>query len=314
MTTGIFFILSAWLIWSFDPILICLIGDAAPRSLIAALAPGTAACCLCLPLARFWRRWRILAPLDRRLVIWQGVVFTAMPDLLYVFALRFAHPGLVSAILRSQVGFAVLIAFFCLRERLSRPTLAGIGLIIAANIFLIIKSSGNASSPGALPGCTLALLAAILWAGATVTGKRLLKVIPPAELVAIRMAIAALAMAAIFLGHGGWRAAEVITVRQWLLIAAKGGLITAPAFVLYMHGLRRVPVYLASALEPLAVLFTLVTAFFILGRGVPPSDLAGIFILLAGTLTVIAAAAGVRGKMIFRGIRGEKQAEIHHEE
>ena len=296
---GMAAIFLAWVVWSFDPIIVCGVGAGVPRLALAGLGALFGGLVFAWPLAGLVRRWRELPARHRWLLVLQAVFFTAVTEACYVTALRHLNAGVVSGVLRTQVAFAVVFAVIFLGERLSLLAAAGILTIFAANAGLLAAAllapeAGPAGESSAL-GWVLAFLAALMWSGGTVAGKELLKGLRPAELAGFRMSLAGVLLLAASLVVDGPGALGQLGGRQWLLLALKGVLTSGLAFLLYYSGLRRLEVYVASAFEPLAPMLTLLTAFFLLDQAPQPAELAAVAALLAGTLMVILAAWRKRG-------------------
>ena len=137
---------TAWLIWSFDPILIRLIGDDVARPIMSGGALTIAGFLMIVPALRGY------GFLLRRKELWGRFCFyilfgTVIADLLYVIAIRNLNPGLTSLILRSQIIMAIFAAWLCFGERPNRITQLGIAIVLigyAANAwFSIAKSSAR---------------------------------------------------------------------------------------------------------------------------------------------------------------------------
>ena len=293
---GIGLVAVAWAIWSLDPIAIKVVGDEASRLAVSSVSALAAALALSPSLFRLVRRWAALCGRDRWLLLAQCLLFTALADVCYVSALRHLHPGVVSAVLRSQIAIAVVMAMLFLHERMSRLAAGGVFIIVASNAGVFVVSLCEAEGKGGAWGWPLAFGAAILWAGGTVAGKHLLSVIRPSELIAARQALSGTAVLIAALCLEGPRVYASLTLNQWLLLAGKGVCISALAYVLYSHGLKLVAVYVASAMEPLASVYTTLIAIFFLGRPVSLGNAACVAVLLIGTFIVIAGNLGRRAK------------------
>jgi drug/metabolite transporter (DMT)-like permease len=286
---GLLLIAMAWFLWSFDPVFVSIIGREMPRLLLASFSALFAALALGRYVFAFPARWGRLSRREKGILLLLGVFFTGCAELCYVTAIVYLHPAVVSAILRSQVGLAVLLAVIFLRERMTRLAIVGICMIVAANVILLLLCLEKEASftTGAAWGWVMAFLAALLWSGATVMGKRLLTVIPPQELTGVRSAMGGVSLLIVALAMEGAAPLGQLSLGDWLLLATRGVIISALTFTIYYYGLRRVKVYLASAMEPLAPIFTMITAYLALGRPVPPREALGSALLLAGTAVIV---------------------------
>ncbi len=133
---GVGIMILAWALWALDPIVVCRIGPAVPRALLAGLASLIAGLMFFPYLAVVVKRRRAVSRRHFGLLVVQAALFTALCQVCYVAALRFMNPGVVSAVLRTQMAAAVILAVCFLGERLDRRALAGIVLIGLANLGL----------------------------------------------------------------------------------------------------------------------------------------------------------------------------------
>lgn len=285
---SILIMLLAWALWAMDPIVIYRIGQTVPRALLSGISTLIAGFMFAPQTWAVIRRIRQLSRWHLALIIIQAVFFTAISQLCYVAAIPHMNPGLVSAILRTQVAFAVFFAVFFLGERLNRAAMVGIALILFANLGLLFGALFD-GKPGQTSGLgwSLTFLAALLWAGGTVSGKELLRVLTPAELVGVRMTLSGMfTLLGSFCLYGVQPVCE-LTLENWVLLTVKGVVTTGCALLVYYIALRRVKVYVASAMEPFAPLFTLTVAYLFFGKTVSGSDMLSVAILMAGTAVVI---------------------------
>jgi len=291
---GIGLVSMAWAIWSLDPIAVVMVGKDVPRLVVSSVAALAAAVALSPSLVRLFGRWKGLRGRDRWVLLAQCLLFTALADVCYVSALLHLHPGVVSAVLRSQVGIAVVLAILFLRERLRWASGAGVLIIVAANIGVLAISLAKAEGGASPWGWPQAFGAALLWAGGTVAGKHLLTVLRPSELIAARQSLSGAAVLVAALCFEGTGVYAAVTLKQWTLLAAKGVCISGLAYVLYSHGLKLVPVYVASAIEPLASVSTTLIAVFFLDQAISRGEAVCVASLLLGAFVVIVGSAGRR--------------------
>ncbi|MHC4915381.1 MAG: DMT family transporter [Planctomycetota bacterium] len=284
---GMLAILAAWLLWSMDPVIVCGIGDKVPRLPLAGLGALFGGLVFFRPLAGLLRGWRRLPAGCRALLVVQAVCFTAVTELCYVAALRHLSAGVVGGVLRTQVAFAVLFAMIFLGERMSRLSAAGILVILAANGGLLVAVLLAPGEKSSALGWVLAFVASLLWSAGTVTTKRILKVLRPGEVAGFRMTAGGALLLAGSVFSDGPGALTQFDVRTWLLLLVKGVLTFGLAFAFYYYGLKRLRVYVASAFEPLAPLFTLAGAYLLLGQQPRAGEMLGVAALLVGALVVI---------------------------
>lgn len=284
-----FIMICAWMLWSLDPIMVRLIGDGVPRTLMAGATSLFTGLLLCVPA----RRGFLHIVKDRSLLVYFAVyviLFTTLADILYVFAVRNLNPGLVSLILRSQIVMAVLAAWVVFGERPDGLTVLGIVIVLAGYGYGAYVSMGGLSveSRNPVAGWTLSFAAAILWTGGTISGKKLLERIPSGELCGMRMMSAGLLTTCLFLCSGSAGAGFAsMGLRQWLLIAVRSAFCSALAYSLYLYGLRRTSVTAAAAIEQSAPLFTLLVSALLLGEAISGCQWLSVLVVTAGAALVV---------------------------
>ncbi len=286
--TGAFTMLAAWGLWSLDPILIYQVGASVSRTLLSGVSMLIAGLLFAPGLLRAARSARLLSRRNIVLMALLAILFTGVSEVCYTGAVRHMHPGLVSAVLRSQMFFAVLFAAYYFRERLNGIEIAGMAIILLANLGILAGAlfSGAGRDASAL-GWTLAILAALLFSGGTITSKELLFTLTPREVVAARLLLAGALTLFFHLLTEGIGPALALSGSQWALLAAKGVLTSGCAFLLYYIALKHMKVYIASAMETFAPVLTILVSFSFLGKPVCVSDLLSAIALLFGAAVVI---------------------------
>lgn len=283
---------TSWIVWSFDPILIRLIGNDTPRLIVTSVS--------CLVGGMFYlpaaiREIGTLARQRRLLLLFAFYILgcTALADFCYVLAIRHMTPGLVSVVLRSQIALTVLAAWWFFAEKITLPVGFGVLVILGAHGFSAIHSwreHAGASSGNVTPfGWFLAFASSILWTAGTIIGKRLLQEMSSAALCGLRMLSAGILTLGISLATVGAGAFAALSGRQWLLIVAKGILGSCIAYGLYLFGLKQVRVTVASAVEQTAPLFTIAMGWILLQEKITLLQMTTTAIVLAGAMVIIFA-------------------------
>lgn len=306
--SGILGMLGAWALWSMDPILIHMIGPAVPRSSLVAITLIIGGLSMMVSGHGAFKRILTLAPKHLLLLAVLVVLSTAGAELLYVSAIAVMNPGLVGVLLRSQIAFAVILAMVFLGERFGKATAYGIIVILAANAGWVGYNLSHSGTTGSLLGWVLAIGAAVLWSLGTITAKSLVNVLPPNQLVVARLTLGGLLMLIVSLGMDGLGAISQITPAQWGLLATKGVFTSGITFFLYFWALRRLRVYVASALEQVAPLATLFVAHFWLRETVTWHDVVFVGVLLVGAAIVV---IGGDGEMHKRPLSAGRSSRDH---
>ncbi len=89
------------------------------------------------------------------------------------------------------------------------------------------------------------------------------------------------------LGTGGLTPLLSLNSSQWGWLLLKGVATTGIPFLLYNIGLQRMQVFMASAIEPFAPLFTILAAYCFLGKAVARIDALGVAVILVGSALVV---------------------------
>jgi DME family drug/metabolite transporter len=183
-----------------------------------------------------------------------------------------------------------LLARVTHREPLTLVWGVATGMAIAGCALLVLP--GGAASMDAI-GVGLALVAATCYGGYTVAAKRLLERERPLEGVIAASALGgALVLApALAVDAGGLLTFRGVSLAAWLGLAS-----TATAYMLFFHGLRRVPASLAGTLGLAEPLVALLLGVLVLGERLTGTALAGGVLLLLGIALAGGAATGRRSR------------------
>lgn len=163
-------------------------------------------------------------------------------------------PGLPTLIVMAQPAAVVILAYVFLRERMDSAFFP-LSFWVILNALLIAypmleQGVDPNLSEGYFMGLAMAVLAALMWAVATVSGKAALRTVPPLIAVFWRWAAATLGLAiALALNTQESFQPLGVVASAWaplLYLAAVAGVV--PMY-LYYQGLRRIPASLATFLE-----------------------------------------------------------------
>jgi drug/metabolite transporter (DMT)-like permease len=255
---------------------------AAGRLLFAAL--------ILSPLA-WWRVGSELRRLERRDLLFAlgSGAFLALHFASWISSLEFTSVASSAALVSTNplwVGLASLLLF---RERLTWPTMAGIGLTLIGTIFIGLSDSASSSAPNPTLGNSLALIGAAAGSGYLLIGRNLRR----------RVSV----LAYIWLVYSS---AAVVLV-CWALLAGQSLLGLSPVAYLLILGLAIGPQLLGHtsfnyALSALSATFIAVAilgepvgsailALLIFGETFAPLQLLGFILLLTG---IAIAALGER--------------------
>jgi drug/metabolite transporter (DMT)-like permease len=240
-----------------------------------------------------WRWGSAFLALPR--TAWLPAVFvgaggSALATVLFTASFRDINPTVAILIQKLQPLFVVGVAYRVLGER-PRPGFFRWALVALAAATLLsvpewATGSGGGASHRPWRGLLLATVAATLWGGATVMGKKLLRHVPSEVATWWRYAVGLATMIAFvaFNGrnHGGVGQAVAFTLshgQDLLPLALVAG---ALPMTLYYAGLKRTPASVATFIELVYPLSAAVLNAVFLGKGLTtPQVVAGAVLLLA---------------------------------
>jgi drug/metabolite transporter (DMT)-like permease len=229
------------------------------------------------PLTWLWRPGAAQA-LRQPLVVWLvGVGGLFGYHALYFLALRFAPPAEAGLLNYLWPLLIVLFSALLPGEKLEPHHIIGAVLGLAGTALLVVRGDGAQLAAGYIPGFAAAFCAAFVWAGYSVTSRRLAAV-PTDAVAGFCLVTAALAMLChLTFENTIWPQ----TPLQWGCIAALGLGPVGIAFYTWDIGMKRGDIRLLGALSYATPLLS--TGFLILaGFAEPTPVLAIAAVLIAG--------------------------------
>ncbi len=276
------------LIVSSSAILVRYAQSAAVPSLTIAAGRLIFAALILSPLA-WWRVGVELRSLGRRDLLFAlgSGVFLAVHFASWISSLEFTSVASSAALVSTNPLWVGLISVLLLRERLSWPTLLGIGLTLAGTILIGLSDSTSSSAPNPTLGNTLALIGAAAGSGYLLIGRNLRR----------HMSV----LAYIWLVYS----AAAVVLLIWALLAGQSLFGLPPGAYLLILGLAIGPQLLGHtsfnyALSTLSATFVAVAilgeplgsailALLVFGETFAPLQLGGFVLLLLG---IVIAARG----------------------
>lgn len=256
-------------------------------------------CAVCyLPLYGRLRRFTKLSGKRLLLLAVSAVCWAILYPLFYYRSLRFLSPVESLLIVNTSPLLAAMLAWLLLRERLHRMEWLGI-LVSFTGVVLLV--AGQLGGHGWLIGLLLAAVAAISFAGYTVSSRFLFQRLPLEDVLVSTSLFGAVGLWLITLCSGQVapvaHALAGLTPSAWWQLAYIVVAVSTIAYVLYGYGLTRVPAAISSALTFYPqVVFTALTAW--IWWGTKPSGL------------TIAAACFILGGTGIMRIRARKGEDI----
>ena len=157
---------------------------------------------------------------------------------------------------------------------------------IAGTGMLVVSDMDTAGSLR-LAGILMALLAAAVYTGFTLTSRYNSAGTPVFTTAFICFATAALLLLPVVAFSGGFEGLDTLGLKHWLMIVYIGVVPTCIGYVSFFSGMKTTPATLSSSIVTLEPLFVALLAWVILGEVLGPVGIAGALIL---TIAVIVAS------------------------
>ncbi len=212
-------------------------------------------------------------------LVFIGLVGGSIPFLLFFYALKLAGPTSAGFLHKTLFIWATILAFFFLRERISRKFIAAAILLFAGNILFFGPTSF------AFPEL-LILAATLLWAAENVISKHALRELSGRTVAFGRMFFGSAFILAFLITTSQLQFALFLSVPQlqWLLLTST--LLFFYVFT-YYSGLKHLPVHKAASILLLAQPITALLSLTFLGKPVSFTQALGLTLLVAGVLLVV---------------------------
>ncbi|HEY5632724.1 MAG TPA: DMT family transporter [Burkholderiaceae bacterium] len=227
---------------------------------------------------------------DARALAFVGVTGAAMPFALFAWA-AFTVPSGVAAVLNATAPtFTALVASVWMKERLSRPAWAGMGLGLIG-VAVLVSDRVSLGSLGALPAMLACLVAASLYAVSVNFTRARLQSADPLVVAAGMQLVAALVLAPLALA--AWSEAPV-SAGAWVSVLALGFACTGFALIVYFGLVQRVGPSKAMTVTFLVPVFGMLFGAVFLGEQLSATMLAGAAVVLTGTALAVGLLGGPR--------------------
>jgi len=222
-----------------------------------------------LPLFR--RHWRFFLVYN---------LIEAGGNILFFYLLRMIHPSIVSFLHSLTPVFIAIIAYFFLRERLSRQEWLG-GAISMAGVLVITWASPDVG----IPLVALTLFMTIIFAFNNVLVKRWITDVPPAAVSVFRIILQAVFFVAYLAAAGTFRWPSE---REWIFLVL--GSLSGPVFGMYvvflaLKHLKSTQVFIIRNLQPF---FVTVAAYLFLRQYLSARQLIGGLLIICGVSLMLA--------------------------
>lgn len=202
----------------------------------------------------------------------------------YLLAVDLTGAGIATLIaLCLPPVFVAILAAPLLGEK---PNLLTIGALITAVIgtAMLVLSDMDTSGTLRLAGILMALLAALVYTGFTMTSRYNSAGTPVFTTAFICFFIAALILLPVVALSGGFEGVEELELRHWSMVAFIGVVPTCIGYVSFFTGMKTTPATLSSIIVTLEPLFVALLAWIFLQEVLGPIGITGALILTAAVI------------------------------
>jgi len=222
-------------------------------------------------------------------------VFQAFYQGSYLLAVDLTGAGIATLI--SLCVAPVLVAVLAIPLLGERPSLITVAALIAA-IFgtsLLVISDMESTGELRLAGILTALLAALVYAGFTLTSRSNASHTPMFTTAFFCFLTAALVLLPVVWLMDGFAGLGTLAWWQWLMVGYVGGVPTCIGYLCFFAGMRSTPATLSSIIVTLEPLFVALLAWALLGEVFGVSGVIGALILTAAVIAADLRPESPRG-------------------
>ncbi|HLT13044.1 MAG TPA: DMT family transporter [Marinobacter sp.] len=237
-----------------------------------------------------WKAFLPLAALGLFQAFYQGS---------YLLAVDLTGAGIATLIsLCLPPVFVAILAAPLLGEK---PTLLTVLAAIAAIIGtgMLVASDVDTAGSLRLAGILMALLAAAVYTGFTLTSRYSSAGTPVFTTAFICFATAAILLLPAVLVNDGFSDLDTLGFKHWLMVGYIGVVPTCIGYLCFFTGMKTTPATLSSIIVTLEPLFVALLAWLILGEVLGPTGIAGALILVAAV--IVASRYGNRASASQKG-------------
>lgn len=290
---GILFIILSQFLWGLAPSTIKLLNPYIAPSLVVTIRFFIASIilfCYIMSFAQLRQQLKQLSTINLAHIVLFGILGSGLADLFLTNAVR--HAGAIPAALisRLEIPFTVVLAGLLLKETITKKIIIATLCSFGGVVLLSMKNGINFSdNPLFVVGIGFAFVAAFIWAGTNIYGKKILNWhIIPVVLIAIRLLVGAIFNLIVFVTTEKNRIASfrAIDPFDWIRLGYLGIFASALAYFSFYKGLQLVSASRAANFMGISIAVALVSGIFI-GENLSLIQWLGIGAILMGIYLVI---------------------------
>ncbi|MDL0431317.1 EamA family transporter [Marinobacter sp. TBZ242] len=212
----------------------------------------------------------------------------------YLLAVDMTGAGIATliALCLAPVLVAILAAPL-LGEKPGLVTILALAAAIAGTAMLVVSDMDSAGSLR-LGGILMAVLAAFVYAGFTLTSRHTSTGTPVFTTAFICFFTAALILLPVVALSGGFEGLHSLGIGQWLMVAYIGIVPTCLGYLSFFSGMKTTPATLSSIIVTLEPLFVALLAWIFLGEVLGVVGITGALVLTAAVIVASRSSAGNR--------------------
>ncbi|MCL7943612.1 EamA family transporter [Marinobacter sp. ATCH36] len=210
----------------------------------------------------------------------------------YLLAVDMTGAGIATliALCLAPVLVAIMAAPL-LGEKPGLVTVLALVAAIAGTAMLVVSDIDSAGTLR-LGGILMAVLAALVYAGFTLTSRHTSTGTPVFTTAFICFFTAALILLPVVAISGGFEGLQSLGFRHWLMVAYVGVVPTCLGYLSFFTGMKTTPATLSSIIVTLEPLFVALLAWMILGEQLGVIGMVGALILTAAVIVASQSSAG----------------------
>lgn len=212
----------------------------------------------------------------------------------YLLAVDLTGAGIATliALCLAPVLVAILAAPL-LGEKPGLVTVLALAAAIAGTAMLVVSDMDSAGRLR-LGGILMAVLAAFVYAGFTLTSRHASTGTPVFTTAFICFFTAALILLPVVAASGGFKGLQTLAIGQWVMVAYIGVVPTCLGYLCFFSGMKTTPATLSSIIVTLEPLFVALLAWVFLNEALGVIGIAGALILTVAVVVASSSSAGKR--------------------
>jgi drug/metabolite transporter (DMT)-like permease len=222
-----------------------------------------------------------IKPKDYLKLLLLGLINIPINQFLFLESIKRTTPPNVSLAYSLSPVFVFIIAYFYLKEKISKRKIFGISIALLGAVILLSEKGFNFSSEG-MKGDILALIASLSWAFYTIFGKNLTRRYGAIYITGLTMIIGFILYIPIFLMMPVQFEGIHISTVNWLQLLYLGAFSSAVGYAIWYYALSKIDASKLSVFNNLQPALTALLAFLFFGTNVTEYFLVGGTFIVAG--------------------------------